>query len=75
MFQGMGDSILAARYHSLSAVEETLPDTLAVTARSGDGEVMAVEHREYPVYGVQFHPESVMTPEGLRIIKNIMNVD
>lgn len=73
LFQGLSSGMTAARYHSLSVKEDTLPDTLRVTARTLDGEVMAVEHREYPVYGVQFHPESVMTPDGLQVIKNFVN--
>lgn len=70
LFRGMEAPFPAARYHSLAAVEDTLPDCLRVTARMKDGEIMAVEHREYPVCGVQFHPESVMTPEGEQIIRN-----
>ena len=62
----------AARYHSLAAIEETLPEELVVTARAEDGEIMAVEHKEYPVYGVQFHPESVMTPDGRKMIENFL---
>ena len=73
MFAGMEKTIQAARYHSLSAVKETLPEELQVTAASEDGEIMAVEHRKFPVYGVQFHPESVMTPQGIQIIKNILS--
>ncbi|MCD8398358.1 MAG: aminodeoxychorismate/anthranilate synthase component II [Lachnospiraceae bacterium] len=73
LFQGLSSGMTAARYHSLSVKEDTLPETLRVTARTPDGEVMAVEHREYPVYGVQFHPESVMTPDGIQIIRNFVN--
>lgn len=72
LFRGMTTPVAAARYHSLAALEETLPPELRITARTQDGEVMAVEHTEYPVYGVQFHPESVMTPEGIMIMKNFM---
>lgn len=75
LFQGVGtegEPIKVARYHSLAALEDTLPAQLRVTARTEDGEVMAVEHREYPVFGVQFHPESVMTPDGLQIMKNFI---
>ena len=72
LFHGMANPVAAARYHSLAAIEETLPPELRVTARAKDGEVMAVEHTRYPVYGVQFHPESVMTPEGIMIMKNFM---
>ena len=60
IFEGLGDSFQAARYHSLAAVRDELAGgTLRVTAEAEDGEIMAVEHTEYPVYGVQFHPESV----------------
>lgn len=70
LFKGMAQPIQAARYHSLAAVPETLPAALRVTAKTADGEVMAVEHTEYPVYGVQFHPESILTPDGAQIMKN-----
>ena len=72
LFRGMDAPFPAARYHSLSAVEATLPPCLRVTARTEDGEIMAVEHRAYPVCGVQFHPESVMIPEGGHIIRNFL---
>lgn len=74
IFAGMDERIEAARYHSLSAVPEKLPDCLKVIARSDDGEVMAVEHKEYPVYGVQFHPESILTPKGMEILKNFLAI-
>ena len=73
LFEGLGDSFQAARYHSLAAVREKLPDVLRVTAEAEDGEIMAVEHTEYPIFGVQFHPESVMTPQGLQMIENFIN--
>ncbi|MBQ1312742.1 MAG: aminodeoxychorismate/anthranilate synthase component II [Blautia sp.] len=69
---GLEETFPAARYHSLAAIEETLPDCLLVTARSEEGEVMAVEHKEYPVFGLQFHPESVMTPDGKHMIQNFL---
>lgn len=72
LFKGMGPEFKAARYHSLSAAAEDLPEVLMVTAEAEDGEIMAVEHREYPVFGVQFHPESVMTPEGRKMIENFV---
>ncbi len=72
LFQGCPEKTLVARYHSLAADENTMPDCLRVTARTADGEVMAVQHREYPIYGVQFHPESIMTPEGKRMLKNFI---
>lgn len=62
MFEGLPETFPAARYHSLAAIRDTLPEELVVTAESEDGEVMALEHKEYPIFGLQFHPESVMTP-------------
>lgn len=74
LFAGLSEEILVARYHSLAASEASLPMELKVTARTLDGEVMAVEHREYPVYGVQFHPESIMTPKGEEILRNFVAI-
>lgn len=73
LFRGFEGPFPAARYHSLAAVESTLPDDLRITARTADGEIMAVEHRDYPICGVQFHPESVMTPDGEAIIRNFFS--
>lgn len=61
-----------ARYHSLAANAKTVPECLKVTAVTQDGEIMAVQHKEYPIYGVQFHPESVMTPDGKTMLKNFI---
>ena len=72
LFQGCEAPLLVARYHSLAADPATLPPELNVTARTADGEVMAVQHTKYPIYGVQFHPESILTPQGRRILKNFM---
>lgn len=72
LFHECPDRMKVARYHSLAADQETIPDCLRITASTTDGEVMAVQHREYPIYGVQFHPESIMTPEGKRILENFM---
>lgn len=72
LFAGCPESVPAARYHSLAADAETLPPELKVTALADDGEIMAVQHREYPIYGVQFHPESVMTPDGERMLRNFL---
>ena len=74
LFKNLPDTFAAARYHSLAALKDTLPAELKVTAESEDGEVMAVEHTKYPVFGVQFHPESVMTPDGRVMIENFMEV-
>ena len=72
IFKGIKKPAQVARYHSLSVQESTLPEELEVTARSDDGEIMAMWHREYPIYGLQFHPESVMTPEGSAMIRNFL---
>ena len=61
-----------ARYHSLAADADTIPECLKITALTTDGEVMAVQHKEYPIYGVQFHPESIMTPDGKQMLKNFI---
>lgn len=74
LFKGCSPTTSVARYHSLAAVEDTMPDCLIVTARTADGEIMAVKHREYPVYGVQFHPESIMTPEGKQMLANFIGL-
>lgn len=74
LFSGCGDEIPVARYHSLAAKEETLPKELIVTATADDGEVMGVMHEKMPVYGLQFHPESIMTPDGKTILRNFLNL-
>ena len=74
LFAGMEEKVQVARYHSLVAKKDTIPDTLMVTAVTADGEVMAVQHKEYPVFGVQFHPESIMTPQGGRMVQNFLKV-
>jgi anthranilate synthase component 2 len=74
LFRGMPKTIKAARYHSLAAIESTMPACLKITARTEDGEIMAVEHRDYPIYGLQFHPESIMTPEGHKILENFFAI-
>lgn len=74
IFRGMEQEIAAARYHSLAAMKECLPQCLRITAQTAQGEVMAVDHREFPVFGVQFHPESILTPKGYQIIQNFLNL-
>ena len=74
LFRGLQSKIQVARYHSLAALRDTLPEELVVTAESEDGEVMALEHKKYPIFGLQFHPESVMTPDGKTMIENFMKV-
>ena len=61
-----------ARYHSLAVDADTIPQCLKITALATDGEVMGVQHKEYPVYGVQFHPESIMTPDGKTMLRNFI---
>ena len=74
IFSGMKPVIKSARYHSLAAMEDTMPDCLKITARTDDGEIMAVMHRQYPIYGVQFHPESILTPDGIDILRNFLEM-
>lgn len=74
LFKGLPEEIRVARYHSLAAVEESLPACLRVIARTDDGEVMAVQHVEYPTYGVQLHPESILTPDGRAMIENFLAI-
>lgn len=71
IFKGLDSKISVGRYHSLSLIEDTIPDDLEVISKScDDGEIMAIKHKKYDVYGLQFHPESILTPDGLTIIKN-----
>jgi anthranilate synthase component 2 len=74
IFAGLPEEIQAARYHSLAADGGTLPEELQVVATADDGEIMAVAHREYPLYGLQFHPESIMTPQGNVILQNFVHL-
>ena len=62
-----------ARYHSLAVKQENLPECLEVIAETADGEIMAIQHKEYPVVGLQFHPESIYTEHGKRMIENFLN--
>ena len=75
IFKGLPEEMPVARYHSLAAVESTIPSELKVIARTDDGEVMAVAHRDFHVYGVQFHPESILTPEGKKILENFLALE
>ena len=72
IFEDISSPAQVARYHSLAADPGDFPQVLKVTAQTEDGEIMAASHREYPVYGLQFHPESVMTPEGKHMLKNFL---
>lgn len=75
LFEGVQNPLVATRYHSLCLDEGTLPGDLVVTARSEDGVVQAISHRTLPVHGVQFHPESVLSEHGDRIVRNALRVD
>lgn len=74
IFAGLPEKVRVARYHSLAVEADTLPENLKVIAQTEDGEVMAVEDTEYPVFGLQFHPESIMTPAGAKMLRNFMEI-
>lgn len=74
LFQGVSNPFQATRYHSLIVREDSLPAELVVTAWTSDGEIMGLQHRERPHFGVQFHPESILTPEGSRLVRNFLDV-
>lgn len=75
LFHGIDeDEFEAARYHSLMTDESVLPECLKVTARSKDNVIMAMKHRDYPTFGLQFHPESVMTPCGMKMLENFLKI-
>ena len=74
IFKGLDEEMDAARYHSLVAVRETVPNVLQVIGEDKNGEVMAVQHKTYPVYGLQFHPESILTPQGRIILENFLDL-
>ena len=72
LFHSCPEIAPVARYHSLAAAADTIPDELKITAVTTDGEIMAVQHKNYPIYGVQFHPESIMTPDGKKMLENFI---
>ena len=74
LFAGQPNKIMVARYHSLVAAPDTLPACLKVISRDERGEIMAVRHKMQPIYGVQFHPESILTPQGKRIMENFLQI-
>jgi anthranilate synthase component 2 len=74
VFEGLPDGFIATRYHSLAVARETLPDVLSVTAWTADGEIMGLAHRERPIHGVQFHPESILTVGGHRLLENFLRI-
>ncbi|MBI5094199.1 MAG: aminodeoxychorismate/anthranilate synthase component II [Candidatus Hydrogenedentes bacterium] len=74
LFEGIPSPFTATRYHSLIIKRDTFPASLEITAETAEGEIMGVRHRSYPIWGVQFHPESILTESGKRIIKNFMSL-
>ncbi|HEY5653879.1 MAG TPA: aminodeoxychorismate/anthranilate synthase component II [Pontiella sp.] len=74
VFKGLPNPFDATRYHSLIIERETLPDCLEITAWTAEGEIMGVQHKEHPVHGVQFHPESILTVEGKTLLQNFLNL-
>ena len=73
VFTGIDTPVKVARYHSLAVLRDDLPECLKVTAQTADGEIMAMRHKEYPVVGLQFHPESIYTEHGKRMIENFLS--
>ena len=74
LFKGLPVRAPVARYHSLAADPKTVPDCLKITALTDSGEIMAVQHKSYPIFGVQFHPESIMTPDGKKMLENFISI-
>ena len=74
LFEGMPNPFSATRYHSLVIKRETMPDCLEITAETDEGEIMGVRHKTHPIWGVQFHPESILTQEGRLIVKNFLKL-
>jgi anthranilate synthase/aminodeoxychorismate synthase-like glutamine amidotransferase len=74
VFEGLAQPLEATRYHSLIVRRESLPDSLEITAETGEGEIMGLQHRQLPVHGVQFHPESILTGEGKKLLANFLRL-
>jgi len=74
IYQGLPNPFIAGRYHSLIVRRDNLPSCLEISAETEEGEIMGLRHREFPVEGIQFHPESILTPQGKRIIRNFLNL-
>ncbi len=74
LFQDMPNPFAATRYHSLVIERDTLPPSLEITAQTEEGEIMGVKHRQFPIWGVQFHPESILTESGRQILKNFLRL-
>ena len=74
IFRGLAPLVEAGRYHSLSVQRQSLPDNLLIIAEAEDGEIMGVKHRSHDLYGLQFHPESILTRDGARIVENFLHI-
>jgi carbamoylphosphate synthase small subunit len=74
VFEGLPRPFDATRYHSLLVRRESLPDCLEITAETAEGEIMGLRHKEYPIHGVQFHPESILTVEGKKLLQNFLQL-
>jgi anthranilate synthase/aminodeoxychorismate synthase-like glutamine amidotransferase len=74
LFRNVPDPFTATRYHSLAVDAKSLPGCLEISATAEDGEIMGLRHRDYPVHGIQFHPESILTKEGMRILENFLKI-
>lgn len=74
LFKGLPEQVDVGRYHSLALAPDTLPDVLEVLAQTEEGEIMAVGHKQYPIYGLQFHPESILTPQGPMMVENFLKL-
>ena len=74
IFAGCNEVLKVARYHSLASMRDSLPESLKITCETEDGVIMGIRHAQYDVYGLQFHPESILTPDGGKIIKNFLDI-
>ena len=74
VFKNLAEPLEATRYHSLIVKRESVPDSLEITAETEDGEIMGLQHRQFPIHGVQFHPESVLTTEGHKLLANFLRI-
>jgi anthranilate synthase component 2 len=74
IFSGITSPLTAARYHSLFCVDKTTPDCIEITARTSNGMIMGLKHKDKPIYGLQFHPESIGTSEGIKLLKNFVEI-
>ena len=74
LFKGIDKEFMGARYHSLAIKRESLSGDLKIIATTDDGEIMAIEHRRYPIYGLQFHPESILSDNGKKLIRNFLDI-